>query len=88
MKSVIGALVLGGTIWAGQVSAQTTDAPQPEKCRVAEVNPVTNHTECIDPIGAPVEPLKTGVPCQAKGSSDSWTISNRCETTPAAPPAK
>lgn len=86
MKAIIGALMLGGVIWTVQAAAQTAGAPPPQKCRVVEINPVTNHQYCIDPIGASLDPLPAAKPCRVTASSDSWTMSNRCDMTPDAPP--
>lgn len=42
---------------AGAVAAENSEqAPQP-KCLKAEINLVTGHVLCIDPLGAAVEPL-------------------------------
>src|SRR5262245_44738001 len=43
---------LAGAIAASEGDPASTAAPA---CRKAEVNPVTGHVLCIDPIGAPVE---------------------------------
>src|SRR5262245_24265652 len=44
---------LAGAMAASAGDPASTAAPA---CRKAEVNPVTGHVLCIDPIGAPVEP--------------------------------
>jgi len=54
-------------------------------CKVAEVNPVTGNTECIEPLGAPVEapPPSEAAPCQANSHSDgSWSYQPNCKSTP------
>ena len=43
----------GGHAFAESAGDPATAAP---KCLEAEVNPVTGHALCIDPIGAPVDP--------------------------------
>ena len=70
-----------GMIWilisvpllGGAAAAETEEeAPQP-KCRKAEINPITGHVLCIDPLGAPVEPPPGGgqTPLQAGGGEKS-----------------
>jgi hypothetical protein len=59
-------------------------------CRKAEVNPVTGHVFCFDPIGAPVEapPAAAEVPCRADAHSNearSW--SPKCKPEGRAKPA-
>ncbi len=80
MKKFIGAAMLGSVLLAVPAAAQ---APKPlEKCRVAEVNPVTNHVDCVDPLGAPIDP-KAASPCQGMHRTGGWTMSNGCDTPPA-----
>ena len=43
----------GGTAIAG-----AADPASPPKCRKAEINPVTGHVLCIDPLGAPESRLR------------------------------
>ena len=54
---------LAGAMAASEGDPASTAAPT---CRKAEVNPVTGHVLCIDPIGAPVEPppASTELPCR------------------------
>ena len=40
----------------GAASAAPADQPAAPKCLKAEVNPVSGHVLCIDPLGAAVEP--------------------------------
>jgi hypothetical protein len=53
-------------------------------CRKAEVNPVTGHVLCIDPLGAPVEapPASTELPCRpnANKGDGAWTWGPRCKS--------
>ncbi len=61
-----------------------------ETCRKAEVNPVTGHVFCFDPIGAPVEapPAAAETPCRADThSSDAWSWSPKCNPEGATKPA-
>ena len=46
-------LFAGGQALAESAGDSASAAP---KCLKAEVNPVTGHALCIDPIGAPVDP--------------------------------
>ena len=52
----------------GQAFAESAGDAGPtaaSKCLKAEVNPVTGHVLCIDPIGAPVEPPPAAeIPCK------------------------
>jgi curli biogenesis system outer membrane secretion channel CsgG len=77
MKKLIGAVLLGSAIFTLPAMAQTNAAP-PVKCRVAEVNPVTNHAHCIDPIGATLDP-QAASPCQGMHQTGQWTMSNGCD---------
>ncbi|HKH81790.1 MAG TPA: hypothetical protein VKA03_09335 [Methylovirgula sp.] len=86
MKKLIGAALLGSAVLTAQAMAQTPTPPA--KCRVAEVNPVTNHAHCIDPVGAPLD-VQSEKPCQGMHQTGQWTMSNGCDTTPAGvPPSK
>ena len=53
---------------------------QAPACRKAEVNPVTGHVLCVDPLGAEVEPAPAADPCketaEAKGD---WTFHPSCK---------
>jgi len=71
----------GDHAWAAAGGA-TAAAGATETCRKAEVNPVTGHVFCFDPIGAPVEapPAASEVPCRADAhSGDAWSWSPKCK---------
>jgi hypothetical protein len=71
-------------------SAAETATGGTETCRKAEVNPVTGHVFCFDPIGAPVEapPAAAETPCRADAhSGDAWSWSPKCTPDGAAKPA-
>jgi hypothetical protein len=71
---------LAGAMAASEGGPASTAAPT---CRKAEVNPVTGHVLCIDPIGAPVEapPASTEVPCKPDARSDqAWTWGPNCKS--------
>ena len=77
MKKLIGAVVLGWR-FSGRPSLGPDAQRLPAKCRVAEINPVTNHAHCIDPIGAPLEGQQDK-PCQGMHQTGQWTMSNGCD---------
>jgi len=54
-RGMIGILVAVPLLGGGAAAETAEEAPQP-KCRKAEINPITGHVLCIDPLGAPVEP--------------------------------
>jgi len=66
---------------AGQ-AAETTAPPAQPKCLTAEINPVTGHVMCIDPLGASVEAPPEGakLPCK-QDARGQWSWSPNC--TPA-----
>ena len=51
MRGVTIALVLGMAAIAGGAAAETPGAPSQPKCLTAEINPVTGHVLCINPLG-------------------------------------
>jgi hypothetical protein len=82
MSKLISAAILASMMWIGQAAANSAT---PAKCRVAEVNPVTNHAHCIDPIGATLD-VQTEKPCQGMRQTAPWTMTNGCDTAPPAKP--
>jgi hypothetical protein len=59
--------------------ARAADEPKPA-CKTAEVNPVTGHVFCIDPIGAPVEtPPDSMKPECEEQSRGQWTWAPSCD---------
>jgi hypothetical protein len=81
MRTIVMTAVLVLTAAGGQAE---TPAPvaQPE-CRTAEINPVTGHVMCIDPLGAPVEapPEEAKLPCK-QDSRGQWSWSPNCAPAP------
>jgi hypothetical protein len=75
----------GLRVFINPAFAASTGAPV--KCRVVEINPVTNYPTCIGPVGAAVEPLPKGKPCASKPLTGAWSMSNRCDEQSPAPPA-
>lgn len=83
MTKLIGATLFATVALTAQTMAETPSAPV--KCRVAEINPVTNHAHCIDPIGAPLEG-QVEKPCQGMHQTGQWTMTNGCNAAPAGTP--
>ena len=79
---LLGAAVLvalvGPALAAGETEQET---PQ---CRTAEVNPVTGHVLCIDPLGAKVEapPSDALSPCQPLKHDGDFTYAPNCKDKP------
>ncbi len=81
MKTMIVAILLGLTAWAGAALAETAEQPAPAKCQVAEVNPVTGHVVCLKPLGAAVEPMPATAenPCKPSDRADqAWSWGPKC----------
>jgi hypothetical protein len=71
---------MGGVALAESAGGEPAPAP---KCLKAEVNPVTGHVLCIDPIGAPVDPppAASEAPCKPDARSDqAWTWGPKCKS--------
>jgi len=61
-------------------AAEGEQQPAP-KCLKAEINPVTGHVLCIDPLGAAVEPPppEAKLPCkQPEEARGQWSYSPNC----------
>jgi hypothetical protein len=73
-------MLLGMTLAAGAAAADETNAPA---CKKAEINPVTGHVFCIDPLGAaveaPPEDIKPNCDAQSRGQ---WTWAPNCTPEP------
>jgi hypothetical protein len=75
-------IVLLGLMPAGAAAAETTaSAPQ---CKKAEVNPVTGHVSCIDPLGAQVEapPEEAKLSCKDQDVRGQWSYGPNCAPVP------
>ena len=72
----VAALCVAGAAFAAD------DATQPKaKCLKAEINPVTGHVLCIDPLGAAVEPPPEEAkrPCaKPEDSRGQWSYAPNC----------
>ncbi len=67
---------LAGAMAASEGDPASTATPA---CRKAEVNPVTGHVLCIDPIGAP--PAASEAPYKPDARSDqAWTWGPNCKS--------
>ncbi|MGH6825849.1 hypothetical protein [Methyloceanibacter sp.] len=76
----LGAAPLAGALAASEGDPASTAAPT---CRKAEVNPVTGHVLCVEPLGAPVEPPPSAsdVPCKPDARADqTWTWGPKCKS--------
>jgi hypothetical protein len=73
------AVALGGVATAAE-----TEAPAEAKCLKAEINPVTGHVLCIDPLGAPVEapPEEAKLPCKPEDVRGQWSYGPNCTPVP------
>jgi hypothetical protein len=81
------ALVLALASFAGGASAETAGGASPQtqaKCLKAEVNPVTGQVLCIDPLGAPVEPLppEAAARCKPDQQRGQWAWAPNCTPEP------
>jgi hypothetical protein len=93
MRPVALAIALA-VLFASHASAAETSAPadsKPPACLQAEVNPVTGHTLCINPLGAPVEapPPSAKQPCAPNAhGAEAWSYRPNCASAaPAGPGA-
>ena len=82
MARVMIVMLLGMTLAAGVAAAtERADEAQAPACKHAEINPVTGHVFCIDPLGAPVEapPATAAAPCKLDQRTDAdWTYGPTC----------
>jgi hypothetical protein len=87
-REVLTGLAFAGSLAAmaaldGAMAASEGDpAAAAPTCRKAEVNPVTGHVLCIDPLGAPVEPppASSELPCKPGARADeAWTWGPKCK---------
>jgi hypothetical protein len=75
------AIILAGGHTLAESAGDPASAAAP-KCRKAEVNPVTGHALCIDPIGAPVDPPPAAElpPCKPdERSNEAWSYGPKCK---------
>lgn len=78
MRRIIATLLLSIFAAGACIAAERTEnAPA---CKRAEINPVTGHVFCIDPLGAHVEPPPSDMKpdCETR-SRGQWTWAPNCE---------
>lgn len=87
-----GAIVISVLVLVLVPAAQAAqEAASPPACRTVEINPVTGHTFCIDPRGAPVEAppddwipsCEDEAPQKETGAAGPWTYGPNCTKKPA-----
>ena len=80
MRTAIACISVGVLLATASALAKPAAAPT---CKTAEINPVTGHVFCIDPIGAPVEapPESVRPECEAK-SRGQWSWAPNCAPVP------
>jgi hypothetical protein len=82
MMRIVGTMLLGAVLSCGASIAAESDAEAPP-CKTAEINPVTGHVFCIDPLGVAVEaPPSSTKPKCAEDSRGQWTWSPNCNLAP------
>ena len=83
LRVVIGVL-LGMGLITGAAAAEPSEPAAPPKCLKAEINPVTGHVLCIDPLGAPVEPppAEAKLPCKPEDVRGQWSYGPNCTPEP------
>jgi hypothetical protein len=77
--------ILAGMALAGvAAAAETSDKAAQPKCVTAEINPVTGHVFCIEPLGAPVEPPapEAALPCKPEEARGQWSWGPACKPEP------
>ncbi len=76
MRRRVVLMLFGVILLAGGAHAAEEDGPV---CKRAEVNPVTGHVLCVDPLGAEVAPAPKADPCEADAhSGEDWTWRPSC----------
>jgi hypothetical protein len=78
-RLIVSAPILLG-LAGGTATAGAADPASPPKCRKAEINPVTGHVLCIDPLGAPVEapPEEAKPRCNPEEARGQWSYGPAC----------
>ena len=78
----LGAVVLVSLASPAIAAGETDQAAAP--CRKAEVNPVTGHALCIDPLGAAVEapPADAMSPCEPLKHDGDFSYAPNCKDKP------
>lgn len=78
------AIVTATIIVALTGSSAAEERAESPKCLKAEINPVTGHILCIDPLGAPVEapPEQAKLPCKPEDVRGQWSYGPACTPEP------
>lgn len=84
MRTVVMTMTLVLMAAASATAAEPSEQGAPPKCLKAEINPVTGHVLCIDPLGAPVEPPPTEakLPCKPEDARGQWSYGPNCTPEP------
>jgi hypothetical protein len=79
-RVAIGVVLGMAAIAVAAAAAEDSKQAPPPKCLKAEINPVTGHVLCIDPLGAPVEPLplEAASPCKTEDTRGQWSYGPAC----------
>jgi hypothetical protein len=76
--------VLLATLLSGGAAVAANERQDPA-CKRAEINPITGHVFCIDPLGAHVEaPPESIAPKCERNSRGQWTWAPSCRLEPEA----
>jgi hypothetical protein len=81
---IVVAVLLASALGAGSAAAgETANGTQGPACRKAEINPVTGHVFCVEPLGAAVEapPESIKPKCEAQPRGQ-WTWAPNCTPDP------
>jgi len=84
MNRFVFAVLVGSALCAGSaLAAESADETNAPACKTAEINPVTGHVFCIDPLGAAVEapPENIKPKCDAQ-SRGQWSWAPNCAPAP------
>lgn len=83
LRLAIGALLLSVAMTPALAADTSGETAEPQ-CRKAEINPVTGHVFCFDPLGAPVEPLPSDAKpdCKPEDARGQWSWGPNCTPRP------
>ena len=83
LRAVLGTTILIAPVGGAEAAGTAEQAPAP-KCLKAEINPITGHLLCIDPLGAPVEapPDAAKPPCRPEDARGQWSYGPACSPEP------
>lgn len=83
-QGLAGLALTAAVLFAGGYAFAESADPAAPKCRKAEINPVTGHALCIDPIGAPVDPPPAAElpPCEpGEHNNEAWSYGPKCRAS-------